>query len=146
MERNKQDIYRRIVKAKLFIDRNFSDEINLRNMAAEAHFSKFHFIRLFKRIYGSTPSQYLISVRIEKAKKLFKLKTSTSKVCRAVGYESVSSFKGLFKRETNFTPNGFKKRHSNLELAKKKTPSKFIPHCLTKISMYRKNSNFQDTD
>lgn len=146
-EEKKQDIYRRIVKAKLFIDRNFSEDINLKQIAGEACYSKFHFIRLFKRIYGKTPSQYLMSVRIEKAKKLYKTKpTSTGNICRLVGYKSISSFKGLFKRETNLTPTGFKKRHSDLKLAKKKTPSKFIPHCLTKISMHRKNSNFQDTD
>lgn len=130
----KQDVYRRIVKAKMFIDENFSEDINLEEIAEQACYSKFHFIRLFKRIYGITPSQYLMSVRIEKAKKLFRQRsTSTNKVCRAIGYKSASSFKGLFKRETSITPAGFKKRQSDLESAKKKNPSKYIPHCLTKI-------------
>lgn len=63
----KQYLYKRIVQAKLFIDANFVENINLNNISYEAIFSKFHFIRLFKKIYGKTPHQYLKSVRIEKA-------------------------------------------------------------------------------
>ena len=61
-------LYKRIVQAKLFIDANFSERIDLGNIADEAYFSKFHFIRLFKISYGYTPHQYLTRVRIENAK------------------------------------------------------------------------------
>jgi len=54
-------LYRGIVQAKPFIDNNYADHI-----ADEAFFSKFHFIRLFKKIYSKTPHQYLITVRSEK--------------------------------------------------------------------------------
>ncbi len=60
-------LYRRIVQAKLFIDSNYTDNIDLDNISDEAYFSKFHFTRLFKKIYGRTPHQYLTFVRIEKA-------------------------------------------------------------------------------
>ena len=65
-------LYRRIVQAKLFIDEHFGNNIDLDNIADEAYFSKFHFIRLFKTIYNKTPHQYLTIVRIEKAKMLLK--------------------------------------------------------------------------
>ena len=65
-------LYRRIVQAKLFIDNNYAENIDLDNISDEAYFSKFHFIRLFKNIYGKTPHQYLIFVRIEKAIELLK--------------------------------------------------------------------------
>ncbi len=55
-------LYQRIVQAKLFIDRNYADKIDIDNISDEAFFSKFHFIRLFKRIYGKTPYQYLTSI------------------------------------------------------------------------------------
>jgi AraC-like DNA-binding protein len=64
-------LYKRIVQAKLFIDARFSDNIDLHNIADEACFSKFHFIRLFKTVYGKTPHQYLKQVRIENAKMFF---------------------------------------------------------------------------
>ena len=65
-------LYRRIVQAKLFIDKFHSEKIDLNNIADEACFSKYHFIRLFKSIYGKTPNQYLKEARIENAKELIK--------------------------------------------------------------------------
>jgi transcriptional regulator GlxA family with amidase domain len=64
----KLDNCRRIVQAKLFIDGNFSEAIDAGEIADEARYSKFHFIRTFKSIYGRTPHQYLTHVRVEKAK------------------------------------------------------------------------------
>lgn len=64
----RQYLYHRAVRAKLFIDANFAEPIDLNKIADEACFSKFHFVRLFKSIYGRTPHQYLTHVRIEKAK------------------------------------------------------------------------------
>ena len=61
-------LYRRIVYAKLFIDTHFAENIDLDNIADEAFFSKFHFIRVFKDIYKKTPHQYLSFVRIERRK------------------------------------------------------------------------------
>ena len=91
-------LYRRIVQSKLFMDNNFADNINLDNIADEALFSKFHFIRLFKQTYNKTPHQYLTAVRIEKAKQLLLIKKSISEVCFSVGFDSISSFTGLFKK------------------------------------------------
>ena len=91
-------LYRRIVLAKLFIDEHFADNIDLDAIAGEAAFSKFHFIRLFKMAYGKTPHQYLISVRIEKAQLLLRNGHSVSEVCFEVGFDSPTSFTGLFKR------------------------------------------------
>ena len=61
-------LYQRIVKAKLFIDTHYADNIDLHNISGQAHFSKFHFIRLFKSIYGKTPNNYLVKIRMDNAK------------------------------------------------------------------------------
>ena len=66
----KLDLYRRIVQAKLFIDSNFAERIDAGEIADEACYSKFHFIRTFKSIYGWTPHQYLTHVRVERAKEI----------------------------------------------------------------------------
>jgi AraC-like DNA-binding protein len=73
-------LYRRIVQAKLFIDTNNADTIDLDNIADEAYFSKFHFIRQFKKIYGKTPHQYLTVVRIEKAMELLRTNIPVTEV------------------------------------------------------------------
>lgn len=128
-----QYVYRQMARAKLFIDKNYATPINLDQMAKEAHFSKYHFIRIFKKIFGKTPNQYLKCVRIEKAKELLKSETKTIVVCYAVGYESLGTFKGLFKHKTNLTPAGFRDEHRTKQMEIKRTPAKFLPHCITKL-------------
>ncbi len=122
-------LYRRIVYAKLFIDKHFAEKIELDNIADEAFFSKFHFIRLFNTIYKKTPHQYLSFVRIEKAKQLLISGMAVAEVCYAVGFESVSSFTGLFKRMAGQTPAAYQahqhKRIMDITIA----PLKFIPNC-----------------
>lgn len=122
-------LYRRIVYAKLFIDAHFAEKIDLNNIADEAFFSKYHFIRLFHSIYNKTPHQYLSFVRIEQAKALLRTEISVANACYAVGFESVTSFTGLFKRLAGQTPAAYQlaQRQRQAEIAK--APLKFIPNC-----------------
>ena len=62
--------YKRLVQAKLFIDSHYAEPIDLDNIADEAFFSKFHFIREFKKIYRNTPHQYLIHVQNRKSQRI----------------------------------------------------------------------------
>jgi AraC-like DNA-binding protein len=122
-------LYQRIVQAKLFIDRHFADHIDLDNISDEAYFSKFHFIRLFKKIYGKTPHQYLTFVRIEKAIVLLRTNKPVSEVCYAVGFESLSSFSGLFKRLAGLTPSDYLAQQHQIKIQISKTPLKFVSGC-----------------
>ncbi len=122
-------LYKRILQAKLFIDTHFSDDIDLHNIANEAYFSKFHFIRLFKTIYGKTPHQYLTRVRIENAKELLQKEISVTEACFTVGFESISSFTALFKRYTNFCPSEYQHQFKKRAAQIKKVPLQFIPNC-----------------
>lgn len=125
----KINLYRRIVQAKLFIDDNFAENIDLNNIADEACFSKFHFIRQFKKIYGKTPHQYLKVVRIEKAMQLLRTNVPVTDACYAVGFESLSSFSGLFKRIVGLTPSAYLAQQRQIKAQILKTPLKFIPGC-----------------
>ncbi len=64
----RQDLTRRVIAAKHFIDRHYSEQIELESIAERAFLSKLHFLRLFKRFYGRTPHQYLTDLRIKEAK------------------------------------------------------------------------------
>ena len=122
-------LYRRIVFAKIFIDEHYADPIDLNDIAGEAFFSKFHFIRLFKKAYGKTPHQYLIWVRIESAKLFLKENISVAEVCYAVGFDAISSFTHLFKRITKVTPSVYKQKQRLRKVEINKYPLKFIPNC-----------------
>ena len=122
-------LYKRIVQAKIFIDNNYADHLDLNNIADEAYFSKFHFIRLFKNIYGKTPHQYLTAVRIEKATQLLRADKPVSEVCYAVGFESLSSFGSLFKRIVGQTPSAFLEKQQEMKMQILQSPLKFVPGC-----------------
>jgi AraC-like DNA-binding protein len=125
-------LYQQIVQAKLFIDSNFMERITIDEVAGKSFFSKFHFIRLFKTVYGTTPHQYLISVRIAKAKLLLQAGLPVAEVCNAVGFESTTSFSGIFKQVVAATPNGYKKEQAERRDELQKTPLKFVPYCFAK--------------
>ena len=122
-------LYRRIVQAKLFIDKFYSEKIDLDNISDEAYFSKFHFIRLFKSIYGKTPHQYLRTVRIEKARQLFQQNKSVTEVCYLVGFDSVTSFSGLFTRVVKKTPSQYISYYQERKSQIQTTPLAFVPGC-----------------
>jgi len=125
-------LYRRIVQAKLFIDRNYAESIDAGDIADEACYSKFHFIRTFKSIYGKTPHQHLTAVRIERAKELLEAEISVTEACFAVGFDSLGSFTSLFKRRIGLTPSQYRreKRERKRQILEK--PLSFVPGCFVR--------------
>jgi AraC-like DNA-binding protein len=125
-------LYRRIVQAKLFIEVSYNKEIDLSKIADEAFFSKFHFMRLFKSTYGKTPHQFLTQVRINKAQELLQNDSiKVGDVCFAVGFDSISSFTGLFKRLVGVTPSAYQLQQRLRRDAIKKEPLNFVPGCFS---------------
>jgi AraC-like DNA-binding protein len=137
-------LYKRIVQAKNFIDKNFANKIAIDNISDEAFFSKFHFIRLFKQIYGQTPHQYLTGVRIDNAKLLFQKNKDISDVCFSVGFESVSTFSGLFKKNVGVSPSTFLKEQQERKQEIIKNPLKYVSGCFAYKLGWAKNSNFEE--
>lgn len=129
MEYPRQYLYLRIVRAKLFIDERYSSAIDLTNIAGEACFSKYHFFRVFRSIYGLTPHQYLTHVRIEKAKELLADGSPVAAVCYAVGFDSITSFTGLFKRRTGLTPARYQLAENERRRRMVHQAAAFVPNC-----------------
>lgn len=137
-------LYRRIVLAKLYIDNNYQKNINLGDIADEALFSRYHFIRIFKEIYGKTPYQYLIHVRIEKAKLCLQDGVSVTETCFSVGFDSVGSFSGLFKRRTGLPPSVYQKEYNLNKKQVTAKPLKYIPGCFAEKNGWSEKSNFEE--
>ncbi len=124
------DIYQRVVSAKMFMDDNLEEAIDLEQISKQAFLSRFHFHRIFTRVYRKTPHQYLTEKRLKRAKALLaKEGISISEVCSSVGFESLGLFSTLFKKMNGYAPQYYR----NLAYLKKKLakeqPKKFIPHC-----------------
>jgi AraC-like DNA-binding protein len=130
------DLYERIASAKVFIDQNYQQPIDLKQIAQKAFLSKFHFHRLFTGIYKKTPHQYVTYLRLEAAKALLaKEGISITDVCGMIGFESLGSFSSLFRKQSGHSPQYYR----NIAWLKKKLaqeqPKRFIPHCF--IEQYR---------
>jgi AraC-like DNA-binding protein len=131
-------LYKRVLIAKLFIDGHYDENIDLNNIAGEASFSKFHFLRIFKNIYGKTPHQYLTWVRIEKAKQLLRTGMTIANVCCSVGFDSISTFTMLFKRVVLATPAVYQQIEVERKEQMSKTPLNFIPNCFAEKNGWAK--------
>lgn len=131
-------LYKRIVKAKLFIDNNYAEHINLDDISSEANFSKFHFIRLFKSIYGKTPNNYLVKKRIDHAEILLTNGYSVSETSMMVGFESPTSFAAVFKRVAGRTASAFQKEQEAKKTGIQQNPLRFVPNCFAETHGWTK--------
>ncbi len=116
--------------------RNWEDEaISIRSIARASGFTHFHFIRLFKAVFGETPHQYRSRAQIEKAKDLLVLtELSVTDVCMAVGFSSLGSFSALFSRRVGMSPSEFQRRNRQGSIPQQQLPPHLIPGCLSLMS------------
>ncbi len=105
---------KRMVKvAKEFMEKNYSEPINLDMISQAVFLSPNYFSSFFKENTGYNVSEYLIRVRIEKAKELLKnFKLTVSKVAELVGYEDSNYFNQLFKKVEGIPPGEYRKKVS----------------------------------
>ncbi|MEO7984120.1 MAG: AraC family transcriptional regulator [Bacteroidota bacterium] len=123
------DIYQRVAAAKVYIDNNYQESIDLEEISQQAFFSRFHFHRLFRQIYKKTPHQYVTQKRLDKAKDLLAENKQVTDVCNEVGFESIGSFSVLFKKEIGFAPQYYRNMAYKKKMEQLSQPKKAIPHC-----------------
>lgn len=101
-------------RARDHIDRNFTEPIDLDEVASVAGFSKFHFHRLFVAAYGMTPAQHLSKRRIERAQDYLRATNLTvTEICMAVGFSSLGSFSSRFSEIVGESPSAYQARFAN---------------------------------
>lgn len=92
-----------------FIADNYESDLSLAELARVAGMSTFHFAREFKRTTGTTPHQYLINFRVERAKALLtESEIPLVEVSSRAGFSHQSHFTRLFRRLTGMTPQSYR--------------------------------------
>src|SRR5437660_6785499 len=118
MKTNGSDIHQRLCRARNFIDECYDLPLDLREISKQACLSRYHFLRLFRDAFETTPHQYLIHRRIEKAKELLLSgRFSVTDVCFEVGFESLGSFSHVFRRLIGDAPVSYRDRQRSLRKA-----------------------------
>lgn len=100
---------RRAVEAALWMDAHSDEPIDLDSAASEVGLSSFHFLRLFTKVLGVTPHQYLVRSRLRRAARLLADDTrSITDVALDVGFADLSNFVRTFHRAAGVSPRRFR--------------------------------------
>jgi AraC family transcriptional regulator len=101
---------RRAVEAALWIDAHSHESIGLDAMARETGLSTFYFLRVFNRVFGVTPHQYLLRSRLRRAARLLTEDTrAITSVALDVGFNDLSNFVRTFHRAAGVPPERFRR-------------------------------------
>jgi AraC-like DNA-binding protein len=131
-------IYVHLRQAKDLIDRDFAEPLDVPTLAREAHASRAHFIRSFKKAFGETPHQYLLRRRIERAKELLRnTPLAITEVSIAVGFRSLGSFSTAFRQLIGESPSAYAGRWRTADMPQ-------IPACFTLMYTRPHESTFRE--
>jgi AraC-like DNA-binding protein len=100
---------RHLLRAKDLIDARYRERLDVEALARASHLSPAHFSREFRRAFGETPHQYLLTRRLERAAALLRdTDRSVADICMTVGLRSVGSFTTSFGRAYGRTPTAYR--------------------------------------
>jgi AraC-like DNA-binding protein len=103
---------RHLLRAKDLMDARYREPLDVPTLAAAAHLSPAHFSREFRRVFGETPHQYLLTRRLERAAALLRTTDrSVTEVCLAVGLRSLGSFTTSFGKAFGMSPAAYRDAH-----------------------------------
>lgn len=126
-----RDTFRRLCVARNLLRDARGETMSVARVAELVTISRFHFIRQFEALFGTTPNDFRTSWRIERARELLARGTLTvTEVCLAVGFTSLGTFSALFKKRVGETPSAFQERMRALAVVPGAVPHELRPGCL----------------
>jgi AraC-like DNA-binding protein len=103
---------RHLLRARDLADARYREPLDVTALARAAHLSPAHFSREFRRAFGETPHQHLLTRRLERAAALLRgTDRSVADICFTVGLRSVGSFTTSFGRIFGLSPTAYREAH-----------------------------------
>jgi AraC family transcriptional regulator len=95
-----------------YIETNLANSFTLDELASVAHFSKFHFHRIFFSLMGETLFRFIQRIRLEKAanRLVYELNTPITPIALECGFSSSAAFSKAFKEHFQCSPSAWRKR------------------------------------
>ena len=129
---------RHLLRARDLADARYFEPLPVDDLARAAGLSPAHFSREFRRAFGETPHQYLLTRRLERAAALLQnTDRSVADICFTVGLRSVGSFTTSFRRVYGVSPTAYRAAHPPRERAR-------IPTCVLRAYARPHSSSFRE--
>ena len=130
---------RHLVRAKDLADARYAEPIGVADMARAARLSQAHFSRQFRRTFGESPHQYLLTRRLERAAALLRTTDwSVARICMTVGLSSVGSFTTSFGRTFGKSPTAYRASHPPA------SSWAMVPACVVRVYGRPKHRTFRE--
>ncbi|MGB8772354.1 MAG: RpiB/LacA/LacB family sugar-phosphate isomerase [Candidatus Korobacteraceae bacterium] len=103
---------RRLQRVFAHVRENIAQELAVADMAQVVGMSQYYFSKLFKLSTGTTPHQYVMRQRVERAQEILRGgRTPLAEVATHVGFETQSHFTSVFRRLSGVTPKHYREMH-----------------------------------
>jgi AraC-like DNA-binding protein len=130
---------RHLLRTKDLVDARYCEPLDVAELARAARLSQAHFSREFRRAFGETPHQYLLTRRLERAAALLRnTDRSVADICFTVGLRSVGSFTTSFGRTFGLSPTAYR---ASYPAAATRAP---IPTCVLRAWARPQSSRFRE--
>ena len=104
------DVPQTIKSVQMYLMQNFQQNTTLEQLGAQFNLNPFYLQKQFKRYVGQTPSEYVIYLRITRAKELLRNTQKTiGEIAAEVGIDNLGYFTRLFKKQEGMTPRDYSK-------------------------------------
>jgi len=101
---------RRIGAALRHIEAHLDEALSLDALASAAATSKYHFLRMFRQIVGTTPHQYVLAQRLRRAaRRLAQSTESVSAIAFEAGFGDLSTFNARFRAVFGASPTNYRR-------------------------------------
>lgn len=97
-----------------YVMANYNQKISVSEFARDCGYTINHYRKIFKAETGETPLDYLLKVRIEKAKDFLLYNVPVNQTAERVGFDDPYYFSKVFKKETGVSPKNYKKTIENM--------------------------------
>ena len=106
-----------ISDAKLYMSEHFTDpNLMLQDVAKSVNMSNSRFSTVFSQQNGQTFTEYLISLRLGKAKEMLRTTgVKSTQIARECGYNDSHYFSYIFKKNVGITPSEYRAQFQNFQ-------------------------------